>query len=51
MKKLLLPLTITGVLLLGACSNDESEKKEDSKKSESVEKKKDTAKKSESKKR
>lgn len=50
MKKLLLPLTITGVLLLGACSNDEAEKKEDSKKSESVEKKKDTAKKSESKK-
>src|SRR5699024_3445622 len=50
MKKLLLPLTITGVLLLGACGNDEAEKKDDSKKSESVEKKKEAPKKSESKK-
>lgn len=50
MKKLLLPLTITGILLLGACGNDEAEKKDDSKKSESVEKKKDTAKKDDSKK-
>ncbi|MGI2282564.1 hypothetical protein [Staphylococcus cohnii] len=50
MKKLLLPLTITGVLLLGACSNNDAEKQEDSKKSESVEKKNDTTKKSESKK-
>ncbi|WP_260980270.1 hypothetical protein [Staphylococcus saprophyticus] len=32
MKKLLLPLTITGVLLLGACGNDEAEKKEETKK-------------------
>lgn len=39
MKKLLLPLTITGVLLLGACGNEDAEKKEDNKKSESVEKK------------
>lgn len=45
MKKILLATTLTGVLLLGACGNDESEKQEDSKKSESVEKKKDTAKK------
>jgi hypothetical protein len=45
MKKLLLPLTITGVLLLGACGNDEAEKKDDSKKSESVEKKKEAPKK------
>ncbi|WP_145464877.1 hypothetical protein [Staphylococcus saprophyticus] len=50
MKKLLLPLTITGVLLLGACGNDEAEKKDDNKKSESVEKKKEAPKKSESKK-
>src|SRR5699024_7464480 len=50
MKKILLATTLTGVLLLGACGNDESEKQEDSKKSESVEKKKDTAKKSEPKK-
>ncbi|MEY8644862.1 hypothetical protein [Staphylococcus arlettae] len=50
MKKLLLPLTITGLLLLGACSNKEVDKKEESKKSESVEKKKETPKKSESKK-
>lgn len=45
MKKLLLPLTITGVLLLGACGNDEAEKNDDSKKSESVEKKKEAPKK------
>lgn len=47
MKKLLLPLTIIGVLLLSACSNGETEKKEDSKKdkTESVEKKKETDKK------
>ena len=50
MKKILLATTLTGVLLLGACGNDESEKQEDSKKSESVEKKKDTAKKSKPKK-
>lgn len=50
MKKLLLPLTITGVLLLGACGNDEAEKQEDSKKSESVEKKKEAPKKDDSKK-
>ncbi|MCE7786056.1 hypothetical protein [Staphylococcus xylosus] len=50
MKKLLLPLTMTGVLLLGACGNGEAEKKEDSKKPESVEKKKEAPKKSESKK-
>ena len=50
MKKILLATTLTGVLLSGACGNDESEKQEDSKKSESVEKKKDTAKKSEPKK-
>lgn len=48
MKKLLLPLTITGALLVGACGNDEAEKKDDSKKSESVEKKKEASKKSES---
>ena len=45
MKKLLLPLTITGVLLLGACGNEDAEKKEDNKKSESVEKKKEAPKK------
>ena len=50
MKKLLLAITLTGVLLLGACGNEEAEKKDDSKKSESVEKKKETPKKSESKK-
>lgn len=50
MKKLLLATTLTGVLLLGACGNEEAEKKDDSKKSESVEKKKETPKKSESKK-
>lgn len=50
MKKILLATTLTGVLLLGACGNDESEKKEDFKKSESVEKKKETPKKSEDKK-
>lgn len=48
MKKLLLPLTITGALLVGACGNDEAQKKDDSKKSESVEKKKEASKKSES---
>jgi len=50
MKKLLLATTLTGVLLLGACGNEEAEKKDDSKKSESVEKEKETPKKSESKK-
>lgn len=46
MKKLLLPLTITGVLLLVACGNSESYKKEESKKdkTESVEKNKETSK-------
>lgn len=32
MKKILLPLTITGALLLGACGNNEAEKKDDNKK-------------------
>lgn len=50
MKKILLATTLTGVLVLGACGNEEAEKKEDSKKSESVEKKKEAPKKSEDKK-
>ena len=45
MKKILLATTLTGVLVLGACGNEEAEKKEDSKKSESVEKKKEAPKK------
>src|SRR5699024_2349327 len=45
MKKLLLGLLLSFALVLGACGNEDAEKKEDSKKSESVEKKKEAPKK------
>ena len=45
MKKLLVATLLGGVLVLGACSNDEQKADSKDSKSESVEKKKDTSKK------